>query len=46
MPEELLNWLRKRAARETIETGQQYSINSLVVDILTREMASDHRKEG
>ncbi len=45
MPDELLGWLRKRAARETINTGQQYSINSLVVDLLRREMEAD-RKEG
>ena len=45
MPDELLGWLRKRAARETFETGEQYSINSLVVDILTRDMEADQRKE-
>jgi hypothetical protein len=46
MPEDLLNWLRKRAARETIETEKQYSINALVVDVLTREMEADQRKEA
>jgi hypothetical protein len=46
MPEDLLKWLRKRAARETFETGEQYSINSLVVDALSREMQADQRKEG
>jgi len=45
MPEDLLNWLRKRAARETMETGNQYSINTLVVDVLRREMEADMGKE-
>ena len=45
MPEALLEWLRKRAARETMETGQQYSVNSLVVDTLSREKEADTGKE-
>jgi hypothetical protein len=44
MPEELLKWLRKRAARQTIETGKQYSINSLVVDVLEQERETDQGK--
>lgn len=46
MPEDLLDWLRKRAARETIKTGNQYSINTFVVNVLKREMEADQRKEG
>lgn len=45
MPEELLEWLRKRAARETMETGNQHSINSFVVDVLEREKKTDVGKE-
>lgn len=46
MPDDLLNWLRKRAARGTIETEKQYSINALVVDVLRREMEADQGREG
>jgi hypothetical protein len=46
MPEELLDWLRKRAARETMETGRQYSINALVLDVLAEAKETDQRKEG
>lgn len=45
MPAELLEWLRKKAALETLETDPQVSINETIVDILRRERDADLRKE-
>jgi predicted DNA binding CopG/RHH family protein len=46
MPEELLSWLREKAAKETIRHDKYVSINSLAVDILTRAMRADKKKGG
>lgn len=47
MPEEVLDWLREQAAKETIARKKQYSINTLVVDIIRREMSTaGSREEG
>ncbi|MEM5789949.1 MAG: hypothetical protein AAGU11_21745 [Syntrophobacteraceae bacterium] len=46
LPEELLDWLREKAALKTIEIKKQYSINTLVVDILRRGMEADQKNEG
>jgi len=44
MPEELLDWLRIAAAKETIKRNQQVSINGVVVEILTKAMEADKKK--
>ncbi len=44
MPDELHEWLRERAAKETIKRKQQYSINTLVVDLIREEMEADRKK--
>ncbi len=36
IPEELLNWIRKKAAEETIKQNQQVSMNTVSVDILSK----------
>jgi hypothetical protein len=46
MPKELLSWLRRKAATETMQQDRQVSINSTIVDILRHEMdAEDMGKE-
>ena len=46
MPDELLDWLRERAARETIKHKKQVSMNTLAVEILTKAMQADKKKGG
>ena len=45
MPDELLDWLRDEAARETIRLKKVVSMNSLAVEILTKAMEQG-RKGG
>jgi hypothetical protein len=46
MPEELLTWLRERAAKETIKRNRNVSMNTVAVDILMKAMRADKRKGG
>jgi len=46
MPDELLDWLREKAARETIKCKKQVSMNTLAVEILTKAMQADRKKGG
>jgi len=46
MPEEVLEWLREKAAMETIRRKKQVSMNTLVVEILDRAMKADRKKGG
>jgi predicted DNA-binding protein len=41
MPDELLEWLREKAAKETIKRKRNVSINSIMVEILTMAMDDD-----
>ncbi|UCG14548.1 MAG: hypothetical protein JSU72_08920 [Deltaproteobacteria bacterium] len=43
MPAELLEWLRERAAKETIKRKRNVSINSIMVEILTAAMADEKK---
>ena len=45
LPDGVLEWIRDKAAHETIRQKKQVSMNSLVVEILEREMEAG-RKEG
>jgi hypothetical protein len=45
MPEEVLDWLRDEAARETIRRKKVVSMNGLAVEILTKAMEQG-RKGG
>jgi predicted HicB family RNase H-like nuclease len=45
LPDRVLEWIREKAAMETIRQKKQVSMNSLVVEILEREVEAD-RKEG
>jgi hypothetical protein len=44
MPVELLDWLRERAARETIRRNKYISINTFILELLIGEMAADREK--
>ena len=44
IPEDLAEWLRVRAAQETIQRKKYVSINTLVAEIFRREMEADQRK--
>jgi hypothetical protein len=46
MPENLLKWTREKAARETIKRGEQVSMNTVILELIRREMVADQKKEG
>ena len=43
MPEELIDWIREKAARETIKCKRVVSMNTLVVEILMKSMKYDKK---
>ena len=43
-PEEMLDWVRSKAAQETIARNQRVSMNTLILEILKREMDADQKK--
>ena len=43
LPKQVVTWLRKTAAVETIELDKRVSMNSLLIDILTKAMNADRR---
>jgi hypothetical protein len=45
IPEELLKWTREKAARETIKRGHQVSMNTVILELIIREMEVDMGKE-
>lgn len=45
IPEELLNWTRDKAARETLRRGRQVSMNTVILELIRREMENDQSKE-
>lgn len=46
MPQEVFDWLREKAARETINRKRSVSMNAMAVDILLKAMRSDKKKSG
>ena len=46
MPDEVLELLREAAARETIRQKCQVSMNTLAVEILSKGLRGDEKKEG
>jgi hypothetical protein len=46
MPEEVFDWLREKAARETINRKRSVSMNAMAVQILTKAMRADRKKSG
>ena len=43
MPDELLDWLREKAARETIKKRSNISINAIMVEILSAAKKADEK---
>ncbi len=43
VPDEIADWIREKAALETIKQKRQVSINSLVLDLLRHEMEADQK---
>jgi hypothetical protein len=43
MPDEVLDWLREKAAMETIRQKKTISMNTLAVEILTKAMVADEK---
>jgi hypothetical protein len=41
MPIEIIDWLREKAARETIKRKKIISMNTLAVEILSKAMKTD-----
>ena len=46
MPEAILDWLREKAALETIRQKRQVSMNTVIVEILTKAMETEKKKGG
>jgi len=46
MPIEIIDWLREKAARETIKRKKIISMNTLAVEILSKAMKTDREKRG
>jgi hypothetical protein len=46
MPIELLEWIRQKAARETIKRKRSVSMNTMAVEIITKAMKADRKKGG
>ena len=44
MPNEVLDWLREKAARETIKRNKNVSMNTVAVDILQKAMQADRKQ--
>ena len=45
MPDEILEWLRERAAMESIRKKKNVSMNTIAVDVLTKAMEKDKKKK-
>ena len=43
LPKQIVTYLRKRSALQTIEQDKRVSMNSLIVEILARAMEADRR---
>lgn len=46
IPENLLKWTREKAALETIRRNEQVSMNTVILELIRREMTADQRKES
>ena len=46
IPEEVFDWIREKAARETIRQKKSVSMNALAVEILSKAMKADRAKGG
>ena len=46
MPDEILEWLRERAAMESIRQKKNVSMNAIAVQVLTKAMERTKKKKG
>ena len=46
MPDEVLEWIREKAAMESIKRKKNISMNTIVVEALTKAMQADRKKGG
>ena len=46
LPEEVLDWLREKAAKEMLKRKKQVSMNSIALEVLTKAMKTDREKGG
>lgn len=46
MPDEVADWLRDKAAMETIRTKKMVSANNIANDIFQKAMEAERRSEG
>ena len=46
IPEEVHDWIREKAARETIKQKKNVSMNTTAVKILSKAMKADRAKGG
>ncbi len=44
IPDKLLKWTREKAAKETISRGERVSINTVIVELIRREMERDAKE--
>ena len=45
MPDEILEWLRERAAMESIRQKKNVSMNTIAVDVLTKAIEKDKKRK-
>ena len=46
VPLEVLEWVREKAAKETIKQKKVVSMNTVFLEILTKAMQADRKKGG
>ena len=46
VPQEILEWIREKAAKETIKHKKVISMNAVFVEILTKAMKAGKQKGG
>lgn len=46
MPEEILEWVREKAAMESVKRKGNVSMNTIIVEVLTKAMEADNKKKG
>ena len=45
LPEEVLDWLREKAAKEMLKRKKQVSMNTIAVEVLTKAMKADKKRK-
>ena len=45
VPDEIIQWLRKKSAMETIKQNKRVSMNELALNVFRKEMERDKKKK-